>query len=303
MQVTAAMVKELRERSGAAMMECKKALVETEGDLDAAFDHMRKSGAAKAATKAGRIAAEGAIVVQIEADSAVIVEINSETDFVAKDENFTAFANDVASTLLRARPADVGALGDVQLVNGTDSVESARQQLVAKIGENISIRRFSLVEAAGDRLAAYLHGMRIGVVVAMDGGDDTLAKDVAMHIAATNPVCVDEAEVPAELIAKETDVQIAQAEQSGKPAEIVEKMVSGRIRKFIAEITLCGQPFVKDPDKTVGKLLTESGATVRSFVRYEVGAGIEKKEENFAAEVMAQARAADTDKSDQNGDS
>lgn len=297
MQVTAAMVKELRERSGAAMMECKKALVETDGDLDAAFDHMRKSGAAKAAKKAGRIAAEGTIVVRVEGGSAVIAEVNSETDFVAKDENFTNFANNVATTILESRPSDLEALNGSTLVGSGESVEAGRQQLVAKIGENISVRRFAVVAESNAFVAAYLHGNRIGVVVEVDGGDEALAKDIAMHIAASNPVCVSESDVPSELIEKEKEVQMAQAEQSGKPAEIVEKMVTGRIRKFIAEITLTGQPFVKDPDKTVAKLLKESNAQVKSFIRYEVGAGIEKKEENFAEEVMAQARSADKGKS------
>ena len=293
MQVTAAMVKELRERSGAGMMECKKALVKTDSDMDAAFDDLRKSGAAKAAKKADRVAAEGAIVVRVEGDMAVAAEVNSETDFVANDENFTAFANDVATTILRSRPADVAILADTQLAGGNESVESARQQLVGKIGENISIRRFSIVEASGNILAAYLHGKRIGVLVELEGGDEVLAKDIAMHVAASNPVCIGDDDVPAELVDKEREVQIAQAERSGKPPEIIDKMVSGRIRKFIAEITLTGQPFVKDPDKTVGKLLKENGAKVESFVRYEVGAGIEKKEENFAEEVMAQARGAE----------
>lgn len=293
MQVTAAMVKELRERSGAGMMECKKALVETAGDLDAAFDHLRKSGAAKAAKKAGRIAAEGAIIVKVVDGAAVIVEVNSETDFVANDDNFTAFANAVAATVLETRPADVAALAEAQLAGSGETVEIARQQLVAKIGENISIRRFSVVDTSQNCLAAYLHGKRIGVVVELADGEEALAKDIAMHIAASNPVCIGEDDVPAELVAKEKEVQMAQAEQSGKPPEIAEKMVSGRLRKFIAEITLNGQPFVKDPDKSVGKLLQENNAAVHSFVRYEVGAGIEKKEENFAEEVMAQARGAE----------
>ncbi len=293
MQVTAAMVKELRERSGAGMMECKKALVTTDGDIDAAFDHLRKSGAAQAAKKASRIATEGAIVVRVEGEVATVAEVNSETDFVANDENFSAFTNDVATTILQSRPPDVTTLADTSMAGGTESVETARQQLVGKIGENISIRRFSIVEVSGNILAAYLHGKRIGVLVELVGGDEVLAKDIAMHVAASNPVCIGDDDVPAELADKEREVQIAQAEKSGKPAEIVEKMVSGRLRKFIAEITLAGQPFVKDPDKSVGKLLEENGAKVKSFVRYEVGEGIEKKETNFAEEVMAQARGAE----------
>jgi elongation factor Ts len=294
MQVTAAMVKELRERSGAAMMDCKKALVETDGDIDAAFDHMRKSGAAKAAKKAGRIAADGAIVVQVAGDRAAIVEINSETDFVAKDENFVLFSNNVAATILDCEPANVDALASVKLVNGADTVEGSRQQLVAKVGENISIRRFEIVKADGGELVAYLHGNRIGVLINVQGGDTPLAKDIAMHIAASNPTCIAERDVPAELIEKEKEVQIAHAEQSGKPPEIAQKMVAGRIKKFVGEITLTGQPFVKDPDKSVGKLLQEHSASVNSFIRYEVGAGIEKKAENFAEEVMAQARGAES---------
>lgn len=293
MQVTAAMVKDLRERSGAAMMECKKALVETDGDIDAAFDHMRKSGAAKAAKKAGRIAADGAIVVQVSGSRAAIVEVNSETDFVAKDENFVLFSNNVAETILQRNPANPEALAHEQLVNGSDTVEVCRQQLVTKVGENISIRRFEIVEARGGELVKYLHGNRIGVLINLQGGNSELAKDLAMHIAASNPNCVAEEDVPVELIEKEKEVQIAQAEQSGKPPEIAQKMVAGRIKKFIAEITLTGQPFVKDPDKSVGKLLTERNAVVNTFIRYEVGSGIEKKEENFAEEVMAQARGAE----------
>lgn len=290
MQVTAAMVKALRERSGAGMMECKRALVETDGDMNVAFDNLRKSGAAKAAKRADRIVAEGAIIIQLSDGAAVIVEVNSETDFAAKDEYFKSFANNVALSVLKSRPADVLALGQSQMVGGKDSVENVRQQLVAKIGENVSIRRFSTVDVAGNNLASYLHGNRIGVLVVLAGGDAVLAKDIALHIAASNPMCISEGDVPSELIGKEKEVQIAQAERSGKSPDIVDKMVSGRIRKFIAEITLTGQPFVKDPDKRVGKLLAENGATVKSFVRYEVGAGIERKEDNFAAEVRAQAQ-------------
>ena len=293
MQVTAALVKELRERSGAGMMECKKALVETQGDVDAAFDHLRKSGVAKAAKKAGRVAADGAIVIAMDADTAAIVEVNSETDFVAKDGNFKDFADAVAACVLRSRPHDVAALATQTIVDDGTTVEDARQQLVAKIGENISLRRFSIIEKASDRWAHYLHGNRIGVVVEMSGGSDELAKDIAMHIAASNPLCIAEADLAADVIAKETEVQRAQAEQSGKPPEIVEKMIAGRIKKFIGEVTLLGQAYVKDPDIQVGKLLAKAGAQVHAYVRYEVGAGIEKKEENFAEEVMAQARQAD----------
>lgn len=293
MQISASAVKELRERSGAGMMECKNALVETAGDLEAALEHLRKSGAAKAAKKAGRIAAEGAVTVAERGDRAVIVEINSETDFVANDENFTAFASAVAETILTATPVDVAALNALPLAGGTESVEAARQQLVLKIGENISIRRFELRAAEpGGVLGAYRHGKRIGVLVVLQGGTPELARDIAMHVAASNPTCIAEQDVPPELLAKEREIRLAQAANSGKPAEIVEKMVTGQLRKFVGEITLLGQPFVKDPDIAVGKLLP-AGAAVKHFVRFEVGEGIEKKTVDFAEEVKAQARAAD----------
>ncbi len=291
MAITANLVKELRERSGAGMMECKKALVETDGDIEAAIEHLRKSGAAKAAKKAGRIAAEGAIVVAANATEAVIVEVNSETDFVANDENFTVFAAAVARAVLDQGPADVPALRQIALTDG-DTIEQKRTELVAKIGENIDVRRFLRMPAAGGRVESYLHGKRIGVLVAMQGGSAELARDVAMHIAASNPVCVSEANVAPDLIAKEREIREAQAAQSGKPPEIVEKMVAGQMKKFIGEITLVGQPFVKDPDQTVGALLKAANAQVTDFVRFEVGEGIEKKEVNFAEEVMAQARSA-----------
>lgn len=293
MQISAAAVKELRERSGAGMMECKNALVATAGDLEAAFDHLRKSGAAKAAKKAGRIAAEGAIVAAERDGVAVLVEINSETDFVANDENFVKFANAVAQTILTTKVTDVASLAGQTLAGHAENIETARQQLVLKIGENISIRRFTVFQPAGTTVATYLHGKRIGVMVELADGKPEQAKDVAMHIAASNPVCIAETEVPAEVLAKEREIRLAQAKDSGKPPEIVEKMITGQLRKFVAEITLLGQPFVKDPDTTVGKLLNAAGATVKRFVRYEVGEGIEKKEVNFADEVMAQARSAE----------
>lgn len=294
MQITAEMVKQLRERSGAGMMECKKALEACGADLEAAFDHLRKTGAAKAAKKASRTAADGKVVVHHDAAAgrAVIVEVNSETDFVAKDDNFGGFVEAVAGAALAAAPGDVEALLATALPGG-DSVESARQQLVAKVGENISVRRFCLLEAGGGRLVPYIHGNgRIGVVLAIDGGDEALGRDVAMHIAASRPVCIDESGVPAEAIAKEREIFEAQAAASGKPADIVEKMVQGRLKKYVDEVTLLGQPFVRDPDTSVGKLLAKAGAKVTRFVRYEVGEGIEKKVENFAEEVMAQARGA-----------
>lgn len=286
MSITASMVKELRERTGAGMMECKKALVEANGDLDAAAEALRKAGAAKADKKAGRVAADGKVVIKANGSKAVIVEVNSETDFVAKDENFGAFADAIADVVLASGVTDVAALADQDLGDGR-TVEQARTELVQKVGENISVRRAQIVEAAGP-MGFYTHGARIGAIVALDGGNEDLARDVAMHVAAINPVCIDESGVPAETLATEKRIFTEQAEASGKPAEIIEKMVTGRVAKFLKEITLVGQPFVKDPDTTVGKLLKGAGAEAASFVRFEVGEGIEKKEENFADEVMKQ---------------
>jgi elongation factor Ts len=290
MAIIAATVKELRERTGAGMMDCKKALQEAEGDIEKAIEDMRKSGMAKAARKAGRVAAEGLLVIKQNADTGqlVITEINSETDFVAKDDNFKGFCDQVADCILANQPADIDSLMGCNI--GEQTVEETRQQLVAKIGENTSVRRFSLIDSAQGILASYLHGVRIGVVVELEGGDEGLAKDIAMHIAASNPVCIAEADVPQDLLDKEKEILIAQAEESGKPPEIIEKMIGGRINKFLKEITLLGQPFVKDPDQTVAKLLESGGATVKSFIRYEVGEGIEKRNDNFADEVMAQAK-------------
>ncbi|RTZ63332.1 MAG: elongation factor Ts [Aquificaceae bacterium] len=289
MAITAAMVKELRERTGAGMMDCKKVLVETNGDLEAAIDVMRKSGAAKADKKSSRVAADGKVVIAISEDGkeAAILEVNCETDFVAKDENFVNFVDAVAARVLADKPADIAALSALPLDSG-ESVEEVRANLVAKIGENIQVRRFELVSSPEGQIYAYNHGVRIGVAVSMTGGDETLGKDIAMHIAASRPVCVAEADVPAEDLAKEKEILVAQAEGSGKPANIIEKMVEGRIRKYLSEITLLGQDFVKDSDITVAKLLENSNAEVAGFVRYEVGEGIEKKQEDFAAEVMAQ---------------
>jgi elongation factor Ts len=282
------MVKELRERTGAGMMECKKALVEAKGDLDAAAELLRKSGQAKADKKAGRVAADGRIVVKEGGGKAVIAEINSETDFVAKDENFVAFAEAVAAAALSSGITDVAALASQPLEDGR-SVEEGRTDLVTKVGENISVRRAQILEGDGP-ISHYTHGARIGAVVVLSGGDEHLARDIAMHVAAINPVCVDETGVPADTLERERRIFSEQAEASGKPAEIVEKMVTGRIAKFLKEITLVGQPFVKDPDTTVGKLLKDAGATVVAFVRFEVGEGIEKKEDNFVEEVMAQVK-------------
>lgn len=290
MAISASMVKELRERTGAGMMECKKALVEADGDMDAAAENLRKSGQAKADKKSGRVAADGSVVVKEKGGKAVIVEINSETDFVAKDENFASFATAVADAALESGDTDVQKFGATQLADGR-TVETARTELVAKVGENISVRRIAFVESSGV-IGHYTHGSKIGAAVALDGGDDELARDIAMHIAATNPTCIDESGVPAETLESERRILTEQAKESGKPDDIVEKMVEGRIAKFLKEITLVGQPFVKDPDVTVGKLLGDAGAKVTSFVRFEVGEGIEKKEDNFVEEVMAQVKGA-----------
>jgi elongation factor Ts len=291
MAITAALVKELRERTGAGMMECKKALVETDGDIDAAAEHMRKTGLAKADKKAGRVAAEGMVVVAVSDDgkSAAIVEVNSETDFVSKGDDFRNFAAAVANRVLENAPADLDALMAMPLNDGGESIDNTRQALVAKIGENIQVRRFNRI-SGDNQVASYLHGDRIGVLVEMKGGDAELAKDIAMHVAASRPVCVKAEDVPAEMLDKEKEILTAQAQESGKPAEIIEKMIEGRIRKYLAEITLLGQAFVKDPDQTVEKLLKSKGAEVVGFVRMEVGEGIEKKTENFADEVMAQVK-------------
>lgn len=288
MAITAAMVKELRERTGAGMMDCKKALVATDGDMEIAIENMRKSGAAQADKKAGRIAADGKVVIAMSDDAtqAAVVEVNCETDFVAKDKSFIAFANAVAQAALANQPSDVAALSACTLEDGL-SVEETRANLVAKIGENMQVRRFELLQS-DEPMASYMHGVRIAVVVVLKGGDTTLGKDIAMHIAATNPLCATEADVPAETLAKEKDILIAQARDSGKPENIIEKMIQGRLRKYLAEITLVGQPFVKDPDQTVGQLLKSSGAELVRFTRTEVGAGIEKKQEDFASEVMSQ---------------
>jgi elongation factor Ts len=287
MTITASLVKELRERTGAGMMDCKKALQDANGDIEAAIEEMRKSGAAKAAKKAGRVAAEGIIRIQQDGQDIIVLEINCETDFVAKDENFLAFADKVMTALVEKTPADVDELMSAEVDGQT--LEESLQQLIAKIGEKITVRRFEKQSLAG-KVGTYLHGTRIGVVVDLEGGDEELAKDIAMHVAASKPVCVNEDQVPQETLDKEKEIFVAQAQESGKPADIIEKMVTGRMQKFLKEITLVGQPFVKDPDQTVGKLLKSANASVTSFIRYEVGEGIEKKVDNFAEEVMAQAK-------------
>ena len=291
MTITASQVKDLRERTGLGMMECKGALMETNGDMDAAIDLLRKKAGSKVEKKAGRTASEGAIGVSLSADRKLgaMVEVNSETDFVAKGDDFQAFANAIAAVIARHNPADVSALSTMKLDSG-ETVAKAREGLVAKLGENISVRRFVRVAAKAGQVASYLHGRKIGVLVEIDGGQDSLGRDIAMHIAASRPECVSREQVSAELIAKEKEIFIAQAAESGKPPEIIEKMVSGRINKYLAEITLLGQPFVKDPETTVEKLLKQANAKVSAFTRYEVGEGIEKKSGDFAAEVMAQVK-------------
>ncbi len=293
MAITASQVKELRERTGSGMMECKKALVETNGDIEAAIENMRKSGQAKAAKKAGRTAADGLIVIATSADGkqAAIVEVNCETDFVAKDDNFTSFANAVAERALAGGAEDVEALLNQPLHEGEETtINAAREALISKIGENMNVRRFTRFESTDGAIVSYRHGVRIGVIAEIEGGDAALGKDIAMHIAATNPLCVSADDVPAETLEKERAIFKAQALESGKPENIVDKIVDGRVRKYLAEITLLGQPFVKDPDTTVEKLLADNGARVVRFQRFEVGEGIEKKVENFAEEVMAQVR-------------
>lgn len=289
MAITAAMVKDLRERTGAGMMECKKALVETDGDIETAIEHMRKTGLAKADKKAGRTAAEGTIVVKTSDDGkrVVMVEVNSETDFVTKGDDFNNFANAVADVALEKNPADLDALLATPMADG-QTVAEALKSLIAKIGENMNVRRFRVIETESGVLANYQHGSRIGVVVELQGGDAELARDIAMHIAASRPQAVSAEQIPADVIEKEKEIFTAQAQDSGKPPEIIEKMISGRINKFLKEITLLGQPFVKDPDQTIEKLLKGAGASVTTFARIEVGEGIEKKQENFADEVMSQ---------------
>ena len=284
--MSAALVKELRERTGLGLLECKKALAAAGGDVDKAIEELRKSSGMKAAKKAGRTAADGVVITRIADDGSygVVVEVNSETDFVARDENFLGFVNNVVEAAFADRQTDVAALMAGEL-------ESAREALVQKIGENISVRRIEMVDAESGVVGAYVHGnKRIAVMVELKGGDQDLAKDVAMHVAAVNPQVVSPADMPEDIIAKETEIYTAQAQDSGKPAEIIEKMIGGRIKKFLAENSLIDQPFVKDPDVTVGKLVAAAGAEVLAFQRYEVGEGIEKEEVDFAAEVAAQLK-------------
>ena len=288
MAVTAALVKELRERTGAGMLDCKKALVETDGDIEQAIENMRKSGQAKAAKKAGRIAADGVILTSVSGNRATMLEINSETDFVARDEGFLAFGKKVLEVAAKNNINDIDVLNAAELDGST--VQEVRDALVAKIGENISPRRVINVE--GDNLGAYVHGGRIGVIAILNGGEEELAKDIAMHVAAANPQFVNPSDVPAEVVEKEKEIQVEIAVKEGKPAEIAEKMVVGRMKKFTGEISLTGQAFIKDPKVSVAELLKSNGADVINFVRFEVGEGIEKKTEDFAAEVAAQMEAA-----------
>lgn len=286
--ISASMVKELRELTGLGMMECKKALQETDGDMKAAEDLLRIKSGAKANKAAGRIAAEGVVGVFIAADKqcGALVEVNCETDFVAKNEDLLSFANNVAELVATKNLTDIEALNAVTLLND-ETVEETRKALVMKLGENITIRRCGRHATEG-QLAAYLHGTKIGVMVDYTGSDETLGKDIAMHIAASKPICVSKEQVAADVLDHERQIFSAQAAESGKPANIIEKMVEGRIAKYLAEITLLGQPFVKDPDQTVEKLLAKKSAKVNNFTLFVVGEGIEKKAENFADEVKAQ---------------
>lgn len=290
MSISAKLVMELRERTGAGMMECKKFLIATNGDIEMAITEMRKAGQAKADKKADRVAAEGVVIIARSTDgrSAVMIEINSETDFVARDENFTSFADKVAAAALNSSVPTIDEVSALTLDSGI-TVEQARQELVAKIGENIKLRRIERMSTDGV-VGHYMHGSRIGVMVALKNGDETLAKDIAMHIAASKPIVVSRDQVSADTIENEREIFTAQAKESGKPQEIIDKMIEGRINKFVDEVSLLGQPYVKNPDMKVGQLLKEKNAEVIAFIRYEVGEGIEKKEDNFVEEVMAQVR-------------
>ena len=292
MAITAALVKELRDRTGAGMMDCKKALVETNADLEAAIDLMRASGAAKAAKKAGRVASEGLVNVTVSDDNkqAAILEVNSETDFVTKGSAFIDFVDSLGRLALKNKPESVESFLGQKLDSG-ETVDEARENIIAKIGENISVRRVQIISTETGILGAYKHGDRIAVLTALKSQDSALAKDVAMHIAASRPECISEDQLSEELLEREKAIFIEQARESGKPDNIIEKMIVGRMKKFVNEVTLYGQSFVKDPDVTVGELVKSNNSKVESFVRYEVGEGIEKKEDNFVEEVMAQAQA------------
>lgn len=289
MEITAALVKELRERSGAGMMECKKALTEHKGDINAAMEHLRKTGLAQADKKAGRVAAEGQIVLAADAGRAVLVEVNSETDFVARDEGFIQFANVVAQAALTSGATDADALKIAKLTDGS-TVEEARAALITKVGENVQVRRVAALSSANN-IGSYVHGGRIGVLVDVKGGSPELAKGLAMHIAAMNPQYLSPKDAPADFVAKEKEISMAQMtdKDKAKPAEIQEKMISGKINKILSEISLTGQPYVLDNNITVEQALAKEGAEALSFQRLMVGEGIEKQEDDFAAEVMKQA--------------
>jgi len=288
MTITASMVKDLRNRTAAGMMECKKALADVNGDMEAAVEVLRKKGAASADKKASRVAAEGIVVATFDdgKHTGALLEVNCETDFVAKDESFRWFAEQVVHHVLDTKPNDIDAL--MSSTFDTSTLEGARRELIAKIGENISVRRFFVYE--GERIDGYVHGSRIGVLVELTGGSPGLGKDIAMHVAASKPLCVAEQDVPATLLEKEREIFRAQAEESGKPAAIIDKIVAGRVSKYLSENTLLGQPFVKNPDQTVGELLDSESASVKRFLRFEVGEGLEKRSEDFVAEVLAQAK-------------
>lgn len=291
MQVSASQVKELRERTGAGMMECKKALEATKGDIGLAVEELRKSGRAKADKKAGRVAAEGIVIIRMSSDNkqAAMIEVNSETDFVARDENLISFANALANTALASKVQDVSSLADTVLVGQSIKTEEARQTLVAKVGENINVRRLVFKQAV-HTIGSYLHSNRIGVIVELDVENPELAKDIAMHIAASKPLVISPEEVPSDIVAKEKEIFMAQAASSGKPQEIIEKMVGGRIKKYLDEVSLLGQFFVKDPNITIASLLGKNRAKVVGFTRFEVGEGIEKETEDFVEAVMSQVQ-------------
>ena len=284
-EITASQVKDLRERTGAGMMECKKALTENNGDIDAAAEWLRKSGLAKADKKASRVAAEGRIVAAQADGKGVLVEINSETDFVAKDENFVAFTEAVANAALEAN--DIDALKSTKLASG-ETVEESRSALIAKVGENVQVRRMARIDSA-NTIGAYVHGGRIGVLVEVKNGNADLARGLAMHVAAMNPPYISPAHVPADFVAKEKEIALAQVKDTGKPADILEKMISGKVAKTVNELCLTGQPYVLDTNQTVEAALKAAGAEVLQFVRLAVGEGIEKQADDFHAEVMKQA--------------
>ncbi len=291
MDITAQMVKELRDRTGAGMMDCKKALKECNGDIDSAIDMMRKAGQAKADKKSSRVAAEGVIdfLADKEKNNACLVEVNCETDFVAKDENFLNFVSKVSSLSLSNFTGNIDEFVN-QKINDGKSLEELRLELVSKVGENVQIRRIKVIEGNNGHIGSYLHGKKIGVVICLSDKNENLAKDIAMHIAAMKPIAIQEKDISKDIIDKERDIYLAQASESGKPKEIIEKMVDGKLKKFLNEVTLLSQQFVKDPDTSIGALLEKSNCEVLDFFRYEVGEGIDKKEENFAEEVMSQIK-------------